>query len=120
MKVLILAILFFSAPLWAAHLENEKAYQERWCAEQKGVTEYVLDDRTRVDCLTVEYAVEVEFAAKWAESIGQALYYGIRTCRTPGVVLIMECEGDDRYLKRLQAVAEKYGIRIWTIQGAGK
>lgn len=41
--------------------------------------EYVLPDRTRVDCLTDEYAIEIEFAENWAESIGQAMYSQIGT-----------------------------------------
>ncbi|MFH1027609.1 MAG: hypothetical protein V1791_06370 [Pseudomonadota bacterium] len=35
------------------------------------------------------YAVEVEYAHKWAEAIGQSLYYSRMTGKKPGVVLIM-------------------------------
>jgi hypothetical protein len=78
------------------------------------VTEYRLDDGTRVDCLTDQYAIEFDFGPKWAESIGQALYYAEMTGRQPGVVLILEQPGDDRYLNRLRRVADKYNISIWT------
>jgi hypothetical protein len=77
--------------------------------------EYVLDDRSRVDCLTDEYAVEVEFAPKWKESIGQALFYGIKTGKKPGVVLIIEKETDERFLERLKIVGEKYDLKIWKV-----
>ena len=114
---LIFIILFISSPLYAAHIQKEKYYQDKWCKANNGVTEYVLDDKTRVDCLTDEYAIEFDFSYKWPESIGQALYYAIRTGKLPGVVLIMENIGDGRYLERLEVVAIKYGIRIWTMQG---
>lgn len=78
--------------------------------------EYKLKDRTRVDCLTEQYAVEVDFAKKWAECIGQALYYGERTKKYPACVLIMENgEKDIKYLRRLRYVAYKKGIRTFTI-----
>lgn len=76
--------------------------------------EYILDDRTRVDCLTRNYAIEFDFARKWVEAIGQALYYGLKTGRRPGVVLIMEDPiKEGRYLDRLRAVADQHGIKIW-------
>lgn len=41
--------------------------------------EYRLSDNTRVDCMTDTLAVEFDLANKWAECIGQALYYGKQT-----------------------------------------
>lgn len=76
----------------------------------------MLDDGTRVDCLLLDYAVEFDFAEKWAESIGQSLYYSEKTNRKPGVVLILESQKDNKYLKRLQKVAEEHGITVWTIK----
>lgn len=65
--------------------------------------EYVLPDKARVDCLLPDMAVEFDFAPKWAECIGQALYYGKRTNRTPACVLIVERPIKDRiYLRRLR------------------
>jgi hypothetical protein len=93
----------------------EKLYQRAWCADAGGVIEYALEDRTRVDCLTDEYAVEVDFAAKWAEAVGQALYYGLATGRKPAVLLIIERPVDTTHLKRIKAVSEKTGLTVWTI-----
>jgi hypothetical protein len=119
-KYIIVLVLiffaFFSNARAEGHLHPEKYYQKTWCDEHGGVVEYVLDDRTRVDCLTDEYAIEFDFAAKWAESIGQALFYGLKTNRKPSVVLIMEHpEKDQRHLNRLRVVAEKYSITVWQI-----
>ncbi len=65
--------------------------------------------------MTEEYAIEFDFAKKWAESIGQALYYAMETDKKPGVVLILEDPKDERYLKRLLEVSEEYKIKVWTI-----
>jgi hypothetical protein len=102
-----------SARQSSGHIHLEKYYQERWCNEHNGIMEYILDDRTRVDCLTDDYAIEFDFAPKWAESVGQALYYSLMTGKRPGVVLIMEKEGDGRHLKRLNALADRYNIKVW-------
>ena len=112
--ILLIMILFIiSAPAWAGHFAKEQVYQKQWCSECGGVIEYVLPDRTRVDCLTDQYAIEFDFAPKWAEAIGQSLYYALMTKRKPGIVLIIESPGDSRYVKRLRTVADKYGIRVW-------
>ena len=113
--LLILSIpVIFSTTALGKHIYKEREYQECFCSKAGGVTEYVLPDMTRVDCLTDDYAIEFDFAEKWAESIGQALYYSIMTGRKPGIVLIIEGNGE-RYLKRLRTVAEKLNIKVWTI-----
>lgn len=100
-----------------SHIHRERYYQERWCAARQGQAEYRLPDGTRVDCLTRTHAIEVDFAEKWAESIGQALYYALKTSKKPGVALIMERPvKDQRYLERLRAVAGQAGIETWIIR----
>lgn len=70
--------------------------------------EYQLEDKTRVDCLTSNLAVEFDFAPKWAECIGQALYYGKKTKRIPACALIMENPiKDEIYLYRLRYTVYK-------------
>jgi hypothetical protein len=77
--------------------------------------EYRLFDKTRVDCLTDDYAIEVDFAKKWAESVGQSLYYADVTGKNPGVGLIVG-KKDKRYLKRLNRLAKKYDIKVFVIK----
>ena len=93
---------------------NEKYYQNRLCSRLNGVTEYRLKDATRVDCLTNKYAIEVDWAKKWAEGIGQALYYGLMTGKKPAVALIVG-RRDKRYLRRLRKVTRKFNIKIFLI-----
>ncbi len=95
----------------------ERWYQDKWCAEKQGVVEYVLPDRTRVDCLTDEYAIEHDFGRKWAEAVGQSLYYATQTGKKPGIVLIVGPRGQ-KYLDRLNAVIDYYKlpIRVWVME----
>lgn len=115
MKRLVLLLLLVPSLVFAAHQYPERDYQKAWCDRAGGVMEYRLDDGARVDCLTATHAVEFDFSAKWAEAIGQALFYGIKTGKAPGVVLILEGPNDQKHLDRLQAVADKYGIKVWTM-----
>jgi len=52
-----------------------------------GEIEYVLADKTRVDCLTDTHAIEYDWGKKWAESLGQALFYSAMTGKKAGIVL---------------------------------
>lgn len=97
-KLVLLFLIFIVFPVQAAHQYKEKDYQEVWCKKAGGITEYVLDDGARVDCLTDDYAIEFDFAQKWAEAVGQSLYYALKTGKKPGIVLILEKETDRRFL----------------------
>ena len=82
--------------------EVESYYVNQWCTPSFGKKEFRLWDSTRVDCLTKEYAVEFDFAKKWAESIGQSLYYAKMTGKKPAVVLILTNVADMKYVKRVE------------------
>lgn len=111
---LILVLSLTILPVQAKHLHYEKEYQQAWAEKNNAEVEVVLDDNARVDCVTDEYAVEFDFANKWAEAIGQSLYYAIKTDKKPAIVLIMENpEKEEKYFNRLNAVAEKYNITVF-------
>lgn len=115
-------IIFCSSPCVfsaGAHKYYEKEYQNVWCSENNGILEVILPDKARVDCVTSTHAIEFDFAQKWSESIGQALYYAAVLNKKAGVVLIMENgEKDIKYLERLKKVAELYNITVWTMNSA--
>lgn len=114
--LLTLSLILITQPVYSKHLYMEKEYQQVWCNQKQGSLEYRLTDGTRVDCVTNTHAIEFDFASKWAESIGQSLYYGKTLNKKTGVVLIMENPQNDlRYLKRLQSIASTYDITIWTM-----
>ncbi len=114
-KVLLIStLLLYPIAVNAAHLHYESWYQERWCNANNGQTEVTMPDGTRCDCLTDTHAIEVDFGEKWAESIGQSLYYGLQTGKQPGVVLILEEETDRKYWIRLNTTIEHYNLPIKT------
>jgi len=105
----LLAVALLSFPVMA---EPEKFYQDIFC-QGKGEAEYTLSDKTRVDCLTLGYAIEVDFARKaWSEGVGQALHYAKMTGKQPGVVIIMESASDCKYLHRLTSTIDYMYRRI--------
>lgn len=96
------------------HYYYEKDYQKKWCDAHNGSTEVILADKARVDCVTNTHAIEFDFAKKWAESIGQAQYYGTILNKIPGIVLIVEDVNKDmRYVERVRKVANKNGMTLW-------
>lgn len=78
---------------------KEKEYVNAYC---NGQIEYRLPDKTRVDCLTDKYAIEFDFGNKWAESVGQSLYYAKKTGKKPAVALILKKEKDKKYINRIK------------------
>ena len=92
----------------------ESYYVDQWCTSDFGRKEAILWDLTRVDCLAKDYAIEFDFAKKWAESIGQALYYAKMTGKSPAVVLILTSPIDYRYVKRVERLDN--GIKIFLVK----
>jgi hypothetical protein len=73
-------------------------------------------DGTRVDLMNAEYAFEVDWAHKWAEGVGQALYYSQLTGKKPGLILLTE-KGEARFAYRAQTAAARAGVTVfieWT------
>lgn len=125
--MIIVGMLFSCEPVFAGRLFLEKEYQKAWCSESHTkkllmefrAIEYVLSDKTRVDCVTDTHAIEFDFANKWAEAIGQALFYGAMTHKRAGIVIIVEdIEKDEKYYKRLKkAIIDNYlQIDVWVVR----
>ena len=69
-----------------------------------GEAEHRLPAGGRVDVLDDQTAWEVEWTAKWPESVGQAVYYGIATDRQPGIWLLTPPGSDEDYNECLAVV----------------
>lgn len=108
----LVVFLFLVSSLVSA---KEADYQKAWCTE--GRIEHRLDDRTRVDCLTDSHSIEFDYAHKWAEAIGQSLYYAFKTNKRAGIVLIYRSDRDHKYFLRLNSVIEhnKLPIDVWVM-----
>lgn len=55
-----------------------------------------------------------DFGPKWAEAIGQALYYSLQTGKRAGVALILEKPKDHKYWIRLNSTIQHFGLPIDT------
>ena len=111
--------LIFSLPLFGK--QSERYYQEKFAREIGGQVEVVMRDGTRCDILTATHAIEVDFARKWAEAIGQSLHYALHTGKRPAVALIVLSPSDNKYVERVQKISAEYGLglTIYPIDGGG-
>ena len=114
--ITLVCFLFLSTftTLQASRLHPERWYQQQWQAQHGGEIEVVLPDKTRCDWVGEEYALEFDFADKWAEAIGQSLYYASRLNKKAAIVLIIEDEADKRFWVRMNAVVKEYHLPIKT------
>lgn len=87
---------------------------ERLAPKYGGVVEYRLWDGTRVDLLTNTHAIEADWSYKWAEAIGQSLYYAAVTDKQPGIILLVKSYTQEAsYIYRCQTVCKQRGITLW-------
>ncbi len=102
---------------------NEMAWQRR-LAEALGETaewEVRLWDRTRVDIVHGNNAIELDWASKWAEGIGQSLWYAATTRKDPVLCLICtDIMDQGRFIYRAQTVTFRAGIKLWVIDTVGE
>lgn len=112
---IITGTLFSSMAQAQCKPQHEKNYAEYWCDSRNGELEHRFPDRTSADCLTQDYVIEVDFDSKWAEAIGQSLFYSTMTDQKPAIVLIMQNHKSpprERFLKRLYTTINTYNLPI--------
>ena len=119
LKKLLLFKLLVTLTLFGK--QSERYYQEKFAREIGGQVEVVMKDGTRCDILTATHAIEVDFAKKWAEAIGQSLNYAMHTGKRPGVALIVLAPSDNKYVERVRKISSRYslGLTIYPIDGGG-
>jgi len=116
-KVSSILLLLSLALTLLAQKSSERSYAKR-IAEKLGGELEVGVQSGRVDILNETHAIEVEFARKWKNSIGQALWYSLQTSKTPGIVLILENNRKDyKYSVQLQSTLATFGlqdsVKVW-------
>ncbi len=93
---------------------NEVRWSE-WIATNRvselQAVESRLPDGSRIDILTADHAIEVEWARKWPEAIGQSVFYALATDRQPAIWLLKKRADDEHYLRCLM-VCRHLGIRL--------
>jgi len=113
-KILFSLAVFLLLASPAAGQRNEVEWCKVLAPKYKAEVEIVLWDRTRCDLVTATEAIEVDWASKWAEAIGQAQYYAILLRREPAVMLLVkDMEKEARYVYRCQTVCTKLKMRLY-------
>jgi hypothetical protein len=118
-KFRFLLLLSLGLPFTVSAKQSERYYQEKFAREIGGQVEVVMKDGTRCDILTATHAIEVDFARKWAEAIGQCLHYSSHTGKKPAVALIVLDQSDDKYISRVKQISSDFNldIEIYQIDG---
>lgn len=115
-RPILAAILALAAPLPVA-AQTELAYQEKLCFGMP--QNRYLPSGTEVDCISDTHAIEVDFSAKWAEAIGQALHYAAELRKRPGIILICKARTQEttclkhRYLIEGTMAYWRIGMTMW-------
>lgn len=91
---------------WQDVIHEELSQRDGWESLEK---EHRLDDGTRVDLLFPKEACEIDWADKWAEGVGQSIYYGLKTRKAPLVILLAKKDGWEKYRDRVQYC----GVECW-------
>lgn len=92
----------------------------RLAPKYEAEAEVQLDDDSRVDLLSDQYAIEVDWAPKWAESIGQSIHYSLLTGKKPAVLLLVKDPGREwRHLVRAARVCGHLGIMLYVEESEG-
>ncbi len=108
---LLLVGIFLTAPT----ARDESIWQRRYCDGME--LEKHLPSGGYVDCLSPEYAIEVDWAQHWAEAVGQSLYYAGATNRKPGIILLCEeSEGPVEGLCRSYVYRLEYALKFVSAQ----
>jgi hypothetical protein len=111
MKTLLL-LLALALPLNAARINSESYYQKIAAEKYSGETEVVMPDGTRCDIVTETHAIEVDFADKWGEAIGQSLNYAFQSNKRAGILLILEKKSDEKHLIRVNSIVQHFELPI--------
>lgn len=109
--LLLLVFVFVNT----GYAQPESYYSQILADRLDGVTEYKVEGG-RVDILTSTHAIEVKRASDWKHSIGQALWYGLQTNRSPGIILIMKSQSDYKYgiqLNSALSYANLSNVKVW-------
>lgn len=117
----LVAAFFLALPCAAEVTRNEAYYRDAWAGKHGGKTEVRMADGTRCDVVTATHAVEVEWAHKWAEGIGQSLWYSFQTNKKAGLVLILRNDKDREHVMRVRSLVRAKGlaIEVWEVNSKG-
>ena len=106
-----ICIIFIYTIVVFAYIDNhntEDYYQDKIAKQVHGQREVILDDRTRIDIVTDTEVIEVEFAHKFYEAIGQSAHYCVKSGKKPVIWLIKESANDQKYIDRCKNLCDNF------------
>jgi len=115
MSKTILAIAFLSLGLTAcADYPTEPEWAIANAERYEAENEVVQWEGSRIDYTTKDFVYEIDWAKKWHEGVGQALWYAILVPdKKPGLILLVKDKDKElKYCLRAQAVCAKYDIKL--------
>lgn len=116
MLLLLMVVQATEAAAAEKSLFPKKQYQEAWCKAFKGKVNVVMKDGGTADCITEEFAAQIDFAPNWKDAVAQSVLNAIQTDKKPAVVLIIENpERELRYLQQLKKVTGHLDILMWWV-----
>lgn len=117
MRLPISIVFIVALSLPAASQTSEKDRQTVLCEGM--VQNRYLPNGTYVDCISDDYAIEVDWSSKWAEAIGQSLMYASELERLPGIILLCKPNEDlglclkHAYLIEQTVSYWRIGMTVW-------
>jgi hypothetical protein len=117
MKKILIVIALLLASLTSYSQQLERYYRNGFAIIMNGQQEVRLPNRRVVDIVTDTFAIEVEFANKWTQSIGQSLDYAKSLNKKAGILLVIEGVKTDRYVTELMdfIVFYRLPIKVWVM-----
>jgi len=117
MKKILIVIVLLLASLVSYSQQLERYYRNGFATIMKGQQEVRLPNRRVVDIVTDTFAIEVEFANKWTQSIGQSLDYAKTLNKKAGILIIIEGIKTDKYVTELMDFIVFYHlpIKVWVM-----
>ena len=77
MKSTLLALLILALSAFSEN--SEASNRDKWAKALNGEIEVKIGDGSRCDIITEKYAIEVEWASKRKDSVGQSLWYSFQS-----------------------------------------
>lgn len=94
--------------------KNHEAYYIEKLTKQLNGESEVRIKGGRIDILTDSHAIEVEWAPKWKESIGQALWYAMDKNTKPKIILLLKKQSDLKYFLMLNSAIKRVDMEFDT------
>jgi hypothetical protein len=90
---------------------QEQKFQERYCSGMQ--QEVTMPSGARADCISEEYAIEVDLSNKWAEALGQSLHYASEKSLKAGIILVcVDPVVCNAHSYRLTSTAQKFKLPL--------